>query len=94
MPHEESEKLLNELMEHATQPQFIHTHRWRVHDLVMWDNRCTMHRGTEYDTSGAGSATCTAPPSRTSAIPARPDPAGRSVGAQSTIAWLTRALIT
>ena len=49
MPHEESEKLLNELMEHATQPQFIHTHRWRVHDLVMWDNRCTMHRGTEYD---------------------------------------------
>ena len=36
-------------MEHATRPQFIHTHRWRVHDLVMWDNRCTMHRGTEYE---------------------------------------------
>ena len=29
--------------------QFVYTHRWRVHDLVMWDNRCTMHRGTDYD---------------------------------------------
>ena len=35
--------------ERADGAQFIHTHRWRVHDLVMWDNRCTMHRGTEYD---------------------------------------------
>ena len=42
-------ELLNELMEFATQRQFVYTHRWRVHDLVMWDNRCTMHRGTEYD---------------------------------------------
>ena len=33
----------------ATQRQFVHTHRWRPHDLVMWDNRCTMHRGTDYD---------------------------------------------
>ena len=46
---EESNKLLNELMEFATQRQFVYSHRWRVHDLVMWDNRCTMHRGTEYD---------------------------------------------
>jgi alpha-ketoglutarate-dependent 2,4-dichlorophenoxyacetate dioxygenase len=46
---EESNELLNELMEFATQRQFVYTHRWRVHDLVMWDNRCTMHRGTEYD---------------------------------------------
>ena len=38
-----------ELMAHATQRQFIHTHRWRANDLVMWDNRCTMHRGTGYD---------------------------------------------
>ena len=36
-------------MGHATQWRFVHTHRWRVHDLVMWDNRCTMHRGAEYD---------------------------------------------
>ena len=47
--NEESNELLNELMEFATQRQFVYTHRWRVHDLVMWDNRCTMHRGTEYD---------------------------------------------
>ena len=46
---EDSNNLLNELMEFATQRQFVYTHRWRVHDLVMWDNRCTMHRGTEYD---------------------------------------------
>jgi alpha-ketoglutarate-dependent 2,4-dichlorophenoxyacetate dioxygenase len=34
---------------HATQRQFVYTHRWRVHDLVIWDNRCTMHRGSEFD---------------------------------------------
>ena len=44
-----SDELLEELMAHATQRQFVYTHRWRVHDLVMWDNRCTMHRGTEFD---------------------------------------------
>ena len=33
----------------ATQRPFVHTHRWHANDLVMWDNRCTMHRGTEYD---------------------------------------------
>ena len=41
--------LLDELLAHATQPQFIYSHRWRVGDLVIWDNRCTMHRGTNYD---------------------------------------------
>lgn len=41
--------LVDELVAHATQRQFVYTHRWRLHDLVMWDDRCTMHRGTEYD---------------------------------------------
>jgi len=41
--------LLDELIAHTTQRQFIYTHRWRPRDLVMWDNRCTMHRGTDYD---------------------------------------------
>ena len=41
--------MLAELTAHATQRQFIYTHRWRVGDVVMWDNRCTMHRGTDYD---------------------------------------------
>ena len=45
----ETETLVAELIAHATQRQFIYTHRWRIGDLVMWDNRCTMHRGTEYE---------------------------------------------
>ena len=49
LPDDESTRLLDELMAHATQRQFVYTHRWRLHDLVMWDNRCTMHRGTDYD---------------------------------------------
>ena len=49
MPDAEATQLLEDLMAHATQRQFVHTHRWRANDLVMWDNRCTMHRGTEYD---------------------------------------------
>ncbi len=49
MPDEEGKALLDQLAAHATQRQFVYTHRWRAHDLVMWDNRCTMHRGTEFD---------------------------------------------
>jgi len=41
--------LLKELMDHATRPEFVHTHRWTAGDLVLWDNRCTMHRAREYD---------------------------------------------
>jgi alpha-ketoglutarate-dependent 2,4-dichlorophenoxyacetate dioxygenase len=41
--------LLEDLVHHATQRQFVYTHRWRPRDLVMWDNRCTMHRGMPYD---------------------------------------------
>jgi alpha-ketoglutarate-dependent 2,4-dichlorophenoxyacetate dioxygenase len=49
MPDDEARKLLDDLTAHATQRQFVYTHRWRLHDLVMWDNRCTMHRGTEFE---------------------------------------------
>ena len=49
MSDQESETLFQELTEHATQPQFVLSHRWRVNDLVMWDNRCTMHCGTDFD---------------------------------------------
>src|SRR5688572_4947542 len=45
----DAQKLVEELMAHATQRQFVYTHRWRVGDVVMWDNRCTMHRGTEFE---------------------------------------------
>jgi len=41
--------LIRELTEFATQPQFVYAHHWSVGDLVMWDNRCTMHRGRRYD---------------------------------------------
>jgi len=49
MADDEAQKLLAELTEHATQRQFVYSHRWRVNDLVMWDDRCTMHRGMEFD---------------------------------------------
>ncbi|MDO8434098.1 MAG: TauD/TfdA family dioxygenase [Candidatus Binatus sp.] len=49
MPDDEALALVDQLIAHATQRQFVYTHRWRLHDLVMWDDRCTMHRGTEYD---------------------------------------------
>ena len=49
MPEPEGRALIDELIAHATQRQFVYTHRWRVHDLVIWDDRCTMHRGSEFD---------------------------------------------
>ena len=49
MNEDEGKALLQQLIDHATQRQFVYTHRWRLHDLVMWDNRCTMHRGKGYD---------------------------------------------
>ena len=48
-PVPEALLLLRELTEHATQREFVYRHRWRVGDLVMWDNRVTMHRGRPYD---------------------------------------------
>jgi alpha-ketoglutarate-dependent 2,4-dichlorophenoxyacetate dioxygenase len=41
--------LLLDLTTHATQPGFVYSHTWRVGDLVIWDNRCTMHRGRPHD---------------------------------------------
>ncbi len=49
MPDAEGRALIDELIAHVTQRQFIYTHRWRPHELIMWDNRCTMHRGTDFD---------------------------------------------
>jgi alpha-ketoglutarate-dependent 2,4-dichlorophenoxyacetate dioxygenase len=40
---------LRELMEAATEREFVYRHQWRVGDLVIWDNRCTMHRGRPFD---------------------------------------------
>ena len=50
MPEAEGAALLDELLEHATQRQFVYAHRWRKGDLVMWDNRCLLHRAVaNYD---------------------------------------------
>jgi alpha-ketoglutarate-dependent 2,4-dichlorophenoxyacetate dioxygenase len=49
MGEDEGKALIDELIAHTTQRQFVYTHRWRVGDLVMWDNRCTMHRGKDFD---------------------------------------------
>ena len=49
MADDEAKRLVEELMAHATQRQFVHSHRWRVNDLVIWDDRCTLHRGTDFD---------------------------------------------
>ncbi len=49
MPVPEGRLLLRELIEHATQREFVYRHAWRVGDLVIWDNRATMHRATPFD---------------------------------------------
>ena len=47
-PVPEARAFIRDLMEHATQPEFVYAHSWRVGDLVMWDNRATMHRVRRY----------------------------------------------
>lgn len=47
-PEEEALALLDELYAFATQEKFIYVHKWRPHDLVIWDNRCTLHRATPF----------------------------------------------
>ena len=45
----EGRVLIADLLEHATQREFVYRHVWRAGDLVMWDNRCTLHRGRRFD---------------------------------------------
>jgi alpha-ketoglutarate-dependent 2,4-dichlorophenoxyacetate dioxygenase len=48
-PVPEARAFIRDLMEHATQRQFVYVHEWRVNDLVMWDNRTVMHRARRFD---------------------------------------------
>jgi alpha-ketoglutarate-dependent 2,4-dichlorophenoxyacetate dioxygenase len=48
-PVPEGRLLLHDLIEHATQRQFVYRHAWRAGDLVIWDSRATMHRATPFD---------------------------------------------
>ena len=45
----EARAFLRDLNEHATQRKFVYAHAWKRHDLVIWDNRVTMHRARRYD---------------------------------------------
>jgi alpha-ketoglutarate-dependent 2,4-dichlorophenoxyacetate dioxygenase len=49
MPLKEARILIKELNAHVIQPEFVYRHQWRGHDLVMWDNRCALHRGRPSD---------------------------------------------
>jgi alpha-ketoglutarate-dependent 2,4-dichlorophenoxyacetate dioxygenase len=50
-PVDEGRALLEELIDFATQPRFVYAHEWRLADLVIWDNRCTLHRATPYEST-------------------------------------------
>ena len=52
MPRPEAMSLIRDLVEHATQAKFVYTHRWTLGDLVLWDNRQTMHRARRYNDTG------------------------------------------
>ena len=49
LPIEKGKTLLKELLEWSTQPQFVYRHTWRVNDLVVYDNRCCLHRGRSWN---------------------------------------------
>ncbi|HYW76483.1 MAG TPA: TauD/TfdA family dioxygenase [Gammaproteobacteria bacterium] len=48
-PVDKGRKLIEELIAFSVQPRFVYRHHWRVGDLIVWDNRCTMHRGLPFD---------------------------------------------
>lgn len=48
-PMPEARAFIRDLIEHATQPEFVYSHKWTQNDLVIWDNRTTMHRVRRYD---------------------------------------------
>jgi alpha-ketoglutarate-dependent 2,4-dichlorophenoxyacetate dioxygenase len=49
MSYDESRRLLDELLVHTTRPERVYQHHWQRWDLVMWDNRCVLHRGRVWD---------------------------------------------
>lgn len=46
MPVDEGRLFAKELIDRCTRPEYVHTHKWQQHDLVMWDNRCVLHRAS------------------------------------------------
>ena len=54
MPYEEGRVLIDELNALAVHADLTYEHRWTARELLIWDNRCVMHRATPYDTSKQG----------------------------------------
>jgi len=50
MAEEEGLEIMREILEFSTRPEYVYRHRWNAEDLVFWDNRCTLHQGSRYDT--------------------------------------------
>jgi len=48
MPASQSDELLDRLFEHSERPEFVYRHKWRVDDLLIWDNRCSMHAREDF----------------------------------------------
>src|SRR5262249_56956173 len=51
MPTDEARALIRDLLDRATAPELVYTHRWRPGDLIVWDNRCVLHRGRPWNES-------------------------------------------
>ncbi|WP_170479126.1 TauD/TfdA dioxygenase family protein [Ruegeria arenilitoris] len=51
MGHEESQEILNEAIAFCTQPDYVYSHKWNVGDVLIWDERATLHRGRPWDYS-------------------------------------------
>jgi alpha-ketoglutarate-dependent 2,4-dichlorophenoxyacetate dioxygenase len=51
LPVAEGRAFLKELLDHVTEPQFCYHHEWQEGDLIIWDNRCVLHRATPFDTT-------------------------------------------
>ena len=49
MPYDEGRALIDELNALAVHPDLTYEHRWQPRQLIVWDNRCVMHRATDYD---------------------------------------------
>jgi len=54
LPHDEAQRLVWSLIDAATKPESVYIHRWSLGDFLIWDNRCTMHRGRPYDQRNHG----------------------------------------
>jgi alpha-ketoglutarate-dependent taurine dioxygenase len=82
MPEAEGRALLDELLGHATQDRFVYTHRWQPGDVVLWDNRCLLHRAVPNYAMGRAGASCSDSWSRVAPSPDRVKACDPDVGSR------------